>query len=154
MPGSNYYWSVQAVDTSFVGSPFASEHSFKMVQTLAPVSGPSGVPGDLDGDGVVSQQELAAVLANLDPKGAVDDSNFNLVLANYFPHSPWQNIAGLSGVGGSNLNFALSSPLTFSVLSSSNLINWSVIGTAVPRYFFTDTNAPSSPQRYYRLTYP
>ena len=27
-PGTNYYWSVQAVDTAFAGSPFAAEGSF------------------------------------------------------------------------------------------------------------------------------
>jgi hypothetical protein len=27
-PGTNYFWSVQAVDTAFVGSPFAAEGSF------------------------------------------------------------------------------------------------------------------------------
>jgi hypothetical protein len=27
-PGTNYFWSVQAVDTAFAGSPFATEGSF------------------------------------------------------------------------------------------------------------------------------
>ena len=27
-PGRDYYWSVQAVDTSFAGSPFAAEQQF------------------------------------------------------------------------------------------------------------------------------
>lgn len=33
-PATRYYWSVQAVDNSFAGSPFASEHSF--VATVLP----------------------------------------------------------------------------------------------------------------------
>jgi hypothetical protein len=33
-------------------------------------------------------------------------------------------------------------------------VDWIYLGPATPRYLFTDTNAPSLPQRYYRLTYP
>jgi hypothetical protein len=151
--GASYYWSVQAVDTSFAGSPFAAEHSFKLTAALTAVSGSNSVPGDSDGDGVISQSELAAVLANLDPRGAVDTSNFDLMLANYLPNSPWRYPSNLTGLGQTNLTFEIPDPITFTVQYSTNLINWNSLGTATPRYLFTDTNAPAS-QRYYRLKYP
>jgi len=152
--GTNYYWSVQAVDNSFAGSPFAPEHSFKLLPALAPITAATALPGDLNGDGIVSQQELAAVLANLDPSGAVDSSNFNLLLANYLPNSPWRYPMNLTGLGQTNITFELADPISFTVEYSTNLLNWNFLGTATPRYMFTDTNAPTSPHRYYRLKYP
>ena len=42
-PGRTYYWSVQAVDTSFAGSPFATEGTFFTVPLLInPVRFPGG----------------------------------------------------------------------------------------------------------------
>jgi hypothetical protein len=39
MPRANYYWSVQAVDGAFAGSPFATEHSWTVdVPTPAPIA--------------------------------------------------------------------------------------------------------------------
>jgi hypothetical protein len=43
-PGRDYYWSVQAVDTSFAGSPFAAEQQFtvaapRIIELLMPGNG-------------------------------------------------------------------------------------------------------------------
>ena len=56
-----FYWSVQAVDTAFAGSPFAPERSFTVGLVLGPESGV--VPGDTNGDGIVSQAEGRGGLA-------------------------------------------------------------------------------------------
>src|SRR5262245_51980648 len=43
-PGQTYYWSVQAVDPGFAGSPFATEQQFSTGQLLInPVGHPNGV---------------------------------------------------------------------------------------------------------------
>jgi hypothetical protein len=54
------------------------------------------------------------------------------------------------------VTFALTNSLAgaFSVEVTTNLIDWLFLGPAIPRYLFTDTNAPAEPQRYYRLRWP
>jgi hypothetical protein len=134
--GRPIYWSVQAVDTSFAGSAFASDTGFAL--NITPPNGTSSVPGDTSGDGIVSETEL------------------NSVLANYFPTSPWLQMTNVAGLGGTNVTFALTNSVAgaFSVEYSTNLANWNYLGPAIPRYLFTDTNAPALPQRYYRLRWP
>jgi hypothetical protein len=58
------YWSVQAVDTSFAGSPFSDE---KTLRTTVVLTSPDGtlIPGDTNGDGVLSQAEFDAVRSHL-----------------------------------------------------------------------------------------
>ncbi len=136
--GTAYYWSVQAIDSSFAGSPFASEGSFKILTAVVPPTATNIVPGDIDGDGIVSQSEL------------------NVVLSNYFANSPLLLMTNVAGLGGTNVSFSLSNSTagSFSVLYSTNLTDWQFLGPAIPRYLFIDTNAPAQPQRYYRLQWP
>jgi hypothetical protein len=130
------YASVQAVDTSFAGSPFSLEKSFAFTIEVTPPTG--AIPGDSNGDGIVTQAELDAVLAN------------------YWPYSPWLSITNVAGLGGTNVTFALSNSTAgaFSVEYTTNFADWFFLGLATPRYEFTDTNAPAEPQRYYRLRWP
>jgi hypothetical protein len=130
------YWSVQAIDTAFAGSPFAAEQSFGFDSVITPPNG--AIPGDINGDGIVDGNEL------------------NSVLSNYFPYSPWLYLTNVAGLGGTNVTFALSNSTAgaFSVEYSTNLFDWHFLGPATPRYLFTDTNAPAVPQRYYRLRWP
>jgi len=62
--GQPIYWSVQAADTGFAGSSFATEQVLTLAGMPIPVNGPY-TPGDTNGDGVVSQAEFAAVRAAL-----------------------------------------------------------------------------------------
>lgn len=96
------------------------------------------IPGDSNGDGTVDQAELDAVLAN------------------YWPRNPWLLLTNAAGLGGANVSFALSNSTAgaFSVEYSTNLTDWQYLGPAIPRYEFTDTNAPALPERYYRLRWP
>ena len=154
--GQPIYWSVQAIDTAFAGSAFAPEQTFTFNSVFTPSNG-TPIPGDLNGDGIVDQNELASVLANLNGNGMVSDSELSLVLSDYWPYSPWLRMTNTAGLGGTNVSFQISSnPITtaFSVQYSTNLSNWINLGQAVPRYSFTDTNAPALPQRYYRLRFP
>ncbi len=118
----------------------------------------SGVPvaGDTNGDGIVSQAELAAVLANLDGNGIVSQSELDLVLSNYFPYSPWLYMTNPAGLGGATVTFALSNSIagSFSVEYTTNFADWNFLGPAIPRYLFTDTNASAVPLRFYRLRWP
>jgi hypothetical protein len=136
--GKPYYWSVQAVDTAWAGSAFAAEANFKFVVAPAPVNGTNPVPGDVNGDGIVSQSEL------------------DQVLANYWPYSPFLYMTNVAGLGSTNITFALSNSTAgaFTAEFSTNLSSWFVLGPASPRYLIVDTNGVSGPQRYYRLRWP
>ncbi|HHY86160.1 MAG TPA: hypothetical protein GYA07_11620 [Verrucomicrobia bacterium] len=153
--GQTLYWSVQAVDTAFAGGPFAPEQSFVIGTVFTPTNGVP-VPGDQNGDGIVSQDELAAVLENLNGNGVLTESDLNLVLSNYFANSPFLQMTNVAGLGGTNVTFALTNDLSgaFSVEFSTDLADWHFLGPAMPCYVFTDTNAPAQPQRYYRLRWP
>jgi hypothetical protein len=135
--GQSIYWSVQAVDNGFAGSVFATEQTFTFNSVSTPPNGVP-VPGDQNGDGIVDENEL------------------NAVLASYWPDSPWLYMTNVAGLGGTNVTFALNDSLagSFSVEVTTNLMDWQFLGSATPRYEFTDTNAPAQPQRYYRLRWP
>jgi hypothetical protein len=122
---------------------------------LAVALPPLNTPGDLNGDGVVDQLDLNLFLANYN-NGIVDQATLNMILSNYWPHSPWLYMTNTAGIGGTNVTFALenSTAGAYSVLMSTNLADWEYLGRATPRYEFLDTNAPASPQRYYRLRWP
>jgi hypothetical protein len=141
VPGTAYYWSVQAIDTAFAGSPFSAESSFKVLSSqfaVVQAQVTNQLSGDLNGDGLVSQSEL------------------DTVLANYFPTSPWLYMTNVAGLGETNVIFALTNAFAgaFSVEYTTNLVDWLFLGPASPRYLFNDTNAPIVPQRYYRLRWP
>jgi hypothetical protein len=138
--GTPYYWSVQAIDTAFAGSPFATEGTFKILQSapvFVPLTATNVVTGDLNGNGVLDESEL------------------NSVLTNYYATSPFLQMTNVLGLGESNVTFAVTNftANSFSVEYSINLTNWYLLGPATPRYGFTDTNTPG-PQRYYRLRWP
>jgi hypothetical protein len=96
------------------------------------------VPGDVNGDGIVDQGEL------------------NAVLANYWPNSPWVWMTNTAGLGSTNVQFSLTNTAAwnFSVLVSTNLVDWQYLGTASPVYQFGDTQATNAAQRFYRLRWP
>ena len=93
---------------------------------------------DINGDGIVSQSEL------------------NIVLSNYWTHSPWVQMTNTAGLGTTEVQFALTnaSAWLFTVEASTNLGNWTPIGSASPLYQFSDPAATNSPQRFYRLRWP
>ena len=126
--GFTYHWNARAANSLFSAS--TPDQTFHLA--------PPGLPGDTNGDGVVSQSELDAVYAS------------------YLPTSPWLALTNVAGLGGTNVTFALEgSPLgAYTVEYSTNLADWLPLGPATPRYGFTDTNAPALPQRHYRLRYP
>jgi hypothetical protein len=225
--GSNYYWSVQAIDSAYAGSPFANEVMFAV--TLAPSASPAQV-GSIMGNsalvsaliypnganttayiqwgttagygnntavtnvgsgagpaslfqlitglmpGVVYHYRIVTSNANgstygadqtvyLNPNVLIGDANgdgiiseaeLDAVLANYWPTSPWLSMTNTAGLGRTNVTFALTNSIAgaFSVECSTNLVDWLFLGPATPRYEFTDTNAPAMPQRFYRLRWP
>ncbi|MDB6024943.1 MAG: hypothetical protein JWM68_1166 [Verrucomicrobiales bacterium] len=133
--GVTYHWNVTGINIA--GSSSSPDQTF----TIGTPAG-SGILGDFNGDGFVSQSELDAVYGN------------------YVTNSPWLSMTNVAGLGGTNVTFELSSSPTnsavgaYSIQYSTNLSNWLPLGSATPRYLFTDTNAPASPQRHYRLVYP
>jgi hypothetical protein len=155
--GVPIYWSVQAVDNGFAGSSFAPERVVTFNTIFTPTNGVL-VPGDLNGDGIVSPTEFGAVLTNVNGNGVLTEASLNLVLSNYFANSPWLAMTNVAGLGGSNVTFALTNSLagSFLVEYSTNLNspNWQPLGPATARYLFADTNAPNQALRYYRLRWP
>jgi hypothetical protein len=132
------YWSVQAVDSAMAGSPFATENAMNILPVAAPVSANTVTTGDLNGDGVVDSSEL------------------NAVYSKYLLSTPGFAMTNVAGLGQSNVTFGISNAPAgiYSVQVSSNLIDWQTLGSALPRYLFTDTNASIFAPRYYRLSYP
>jgi hypothetical protein len=225
--GSNYYWSVQAIDASFAGSPFECGGLFSV--SFAPSScdvqvgsimgnsavivasvhpngslttayiqwgttanyGNSTTPALL-GSGVNpvmlrhtlvglapgTRYHYRIVTSNsngtiygadqtfyLDPvvtlgdangNGVIDQAELDAVLAGYWPTSPWLYMTNTAGLGGKQVTFTLTNSTAgaYSVESSTNLADWSFLGPATPRFEFNDTNAIAGPQRYYRLRWP
>jgi hypothetical protein len=131
-PGFTWHWRLVASNS--INTTTSSDQYFD----LGSLINGSSLAGDLNGDGIVSQSELDAVYAN------------------YVTNSPWLYMTNVAGLGGTNVTFALSNSVlgSYTVQYSTNLVNWLPLGPATPRYFYTDTNAPALPQRYYRLTYP
>ncbi len=97
------------------------------------------VPGDLNGDGLVTQDEL------------------NVVLTNYWTNSPWVTMTNAQNLGNGIFQFSLTNATAwdFSVLVSSNLAttNWDYLGVAYPVYQFTTTNTNAA-ALYYKLRWP
>lgn len=128
VPGATYHWRVIA--TNSLGVAISPDQILSVPALYA--------SGDLNGDDVVDSAEL------------------NVVLARYWPTSPWLQITKVVGLGGTNVNFSLTNDLAgaFSVEFSTNLTDWQRLGPATPRYEYTDTNAPVLPQGFYRLCWP
>ena len=131
-PGFTFHWEVAATNglDSIPGSAFSPDQLVAVPTAF--------LLGDANGDGIVDQSEL------------------NTVYSNYLPTSPWLLMTNLSGLGQTNVGFALSNSIlsSYSVEISTNLVDWQYLGPATPRYLFTDTNAPAVARRFYRLSYP
>jgi hypothetical protein len=112
------------------------------------------IPGDINNDGLVNAADLNTLLTNY--SSTVDQTAVSIVLSNYWPNKLLLAMTNVAGLGGTNVTFALtnSNAGAYSVQSSTDLVNWQSLGAAIPSYVFTDTNAITGPQRYYRLSFP
>jgi len=136
---SPYYWSVQAIDSAFAGSPFATaEGTFKLLPVLTPVTSTEIVSGDLNGNGLVENLELQQVLAN------------------YWANNPWLQMTNPAKLNDGFFQFALTNEAVwnFSVDVTTNFTDWNFLGPAFPVYQFFDPASTNDPQRYYRLRWP
>jgi uncharacterized repeat protein (TIGR01451 family) len=108
--------------------------------TTCPGTNVYSLAGDLNGDGIVDQDEL------------------NAVLANYWASSPWLYMTNPASLGGGFFQFALTNATgwNFTVITSSNLVDWTTLPEpAYPVYQFYDPEAASNaPMHVYRLRYP
>jgi hypothetical protein len=129
--GFSYHWRVVAINS--VGSTTSADQTFDLGSLVT-----SNLPGDLDGNGLISQSELDSVYYH------------------YATNSPWLYMTNVVGLGETNVSFALpNSQLgAYTVQYTTNFIDWFNLGPATPRYIFIDTNAATLPERFYRLTYP
>ena len=72
------------------------------------------------------------------------------------PANPVTNIAVLEGGGTTHLEFSADPAQTYAIQASSDLINWTTIGTALQEegtgdYDFYDFNASQFAARFYRV---
>jgi hypothetical protein len=74
-PGQTYYWTVQAVDTSFAGSPFASEAQFTTSTNSLPVAlkATYGTNGVVEFSFVSTPGKTFSVVAATDPSLPLTD---------------------------------------------------------------------------------
>jgi len=109
--------------------------------------------GNVTSPDLVFQTPAKYLLGDANGDGVVDQNEFNAVLQHYLATSPYLLITNTLGLGQTNVTFALSNATAgnYLVQYSPDLVNWYNLGPATPRYYFTDTNAPGLPQRYYRL---
>jgi Protein of unknown function (DUF2961) len=82
--------------------------------------------------------------------------NINLPLAPQLTNGSW--MTNTNGGGSFMLNFGGSSNATYSVWSSTNLLQWEYLGTPVEgspgQYEFFDPAASNQPERFYRIGAP
>ena len=65
-------------------------------------------------------------------------------------------MTNVAGLGRTSVQFALTNANNwdFSMLVSSNLVNWDYLGPACPAYQFVEPVTATNASRYYRLRYP
>lgn len=126
-PGLLYHYRLAA--SNELGAVFSTDATF--LATAA-------APGDVDGNGIVSQVELDGVLSN------------------YWPSSAFVYITNAAAVSGNRFILELPNPgaWSFTVESSTNLTTWTPFTNASPGYLFTDPRATNATPRSYRLRWP
>ncbi len=147
----------------------ASDNSATNTRTVL-VTLPPAVVGDANGDGVVESGEIAQVLNNAT---FVSSANFNLALSklngtgvmsaseaasvmqNYW-NGTTNSIAAFSSAVPGLFQFGLTNAvgLNFTVMVSTNLVDWGELPDASPQFLFSDPAATNAPTRFYRLRWP
>lgn len=148
-PGQTFHWRMMV--TNALGKTVSLDQTLR----LDPAAG-AGSPADLNGDGLVDAKDLKVVLEGLNGNGILTPSDLRLVLSNYWPNSLFLGMTNTAGLGGDTVTFELNEAGTgaLDIEYSTNLIDWQKLGPAQPLYKFSDTNAPSTPRRFYRLSAP
>ena len=95
---TTYYWSVQAIDTAFAGSPFATEQSFTTPATQPTVSVP-----DVTGDSSIG----VTINSTVNPNGLATTAWFEWGTTTNFGHS-----TAATNVGSATAALPVSSTLT------------------------------------------
>jgi hypothetical protein len=127
-PGYTCHWRVIA--SNFVGVTTTPDQTLGVPALYA--------PGDLNGDGAVSADELSTVQQN------------------FWQTHPLQ-MTGLSGVGSGMMTLGVSNSAGpgFTVLASTNLVDWVELTNGLSmRYQINDPDTTKYPQRFYRLRTP
>ncbi len=117
LPGGFYYWSVQAVDTSFAGSPFAAESTFLIpggppsISSLASVAGAgtatlSAMVNPLGSESEVSfEWGTTTAYGNMTPNQDLGDGlafvTASVVLSNLAPNTTYHWRVGAFSINGS-----------------------------------------------------
>jgi alpha-tubulin suppressor-like RCC1 family protein len=130
IPGATYHFRIAA--TNSLGVTYGPDQTF----TVPMIFG----PGDLNGDGRVSQDELLGVVSNF-----FATTSDKLIMTNSIALGRGLFQFGLTNNSGWN----------FSVLVSTNLIDWSPLSaSAQPVWQFLDPEGTNQPRRFYRIRWP
>ncbi len=119
----------------------------------AAISAPAGKHAPIPG------MQNAITPGDGDQNGIVDQSELNVILANYWQNSPWLRMTDANKLCDGTFQFSLADATAwdFSVLVSTNLNHpeWEYLGVAHPVYQFQDPVTPGdATQRTYRLRWP
>jgi len=99
---------------------------------------------------------VGIVPGDVDNVGYIDQNDLNGVLSNYWPHTliAMTNPEILSG-GLVQFTLTNISAWDFTVMVSTDLVNWSVLPTeAFPVFQFVDPESTNLPRRFYQLRWP
>lgn len=143
---TEYHWRIVA--SNALGTQASEDQSLRL-GSITPT-----LQGDLNSDGQVNDQDLKILFDNFTaPPGAKDLGvlfSYTLIFPSYL------GMTNVAGLGGTNVTFdaTMLELVGLKIESSTDLKSWTPLGTAVPHFFFTDTNALTEPKRFYRLSSP
>lgn len=143
---AKYHWRMVAQNS--LGTT-ASEDQSVLVGGV-----PIGLRGDLNSDNVVNVNDLKILLDSY--SGPFNPSDLGALSSYAFLFPPFLGMTNVAGLGGTNVTFEAPAVelLGLRIESSTDLNTWSPLGVALPFFHFTDTNAVTGPQRFYRLSKP
>lgn len=107
----------------------------------------------LVGTNLVNGNRWVELSCSVDPNWRLSYATFEYGLTKAYAAT---NGPFTDGLGGDTVTFELNEARTgaLNIEFSTNLIDWQKLGPAQPLYKFNDTNAPSTPRRFYRLSAP
>jgi hypothetical protein len=103
----------------------------------------------------VSSANFNLALSKLNGTGVMSASEAAAVMQNYW-NGTTNSITAFSSAVPGLFQFGLTNAvgLNFTVMVSTNLVDWGELPDASPQFLFSDPAATNAPTRFYRLRWP